>query len=260
MRSLTAALWTEALKIRRSKIVWISAAFSLFMDLVMGFFMFILKNPDFARRYRLIAVKASIAGEANWPSFLWMLTQGTAIAGMIGFGFLASWIFGREYSDRTLKDLLALPASRSSIVGAKFLAMGVWCVLLALLVFVLGLLTGGIVGLEGWDPEMIRLGTWTYVSTSALTILLVTCVAFFASVGRGFLPALGFVVLSVLLAQVVTVLGHGAYFPWAVPALHSGAAGPEAARMGPVSYFTVVGASLAGLLGTFAWWRFADQT
>ncbi|UCF97404.1 MAG: ABC transporter permease [Spirochaetaceae bacterium] len=260
MRSLVAAIWAEGLKVRRSKILWISIAFAAFLDVVMGFLMFVLKNPDFARKYRLIATKASIAGQADWPSFLWMLTQGTAIAGMIGFSFIASWIFGREYSDRTLKDLLALPSSRASIVTAKFVVTGVWCTVLAVLVFALGLTVGTLVGLEEWNSQIIHAGAMTYVSTSVLTILLVSCVAFFASVGRGFLPALGFAVLAVIMAQVITVLGYGPYFPWAVPALHSGAAGPEAARMGTASYLTVYGTSLAGLLGTYSWWRFADQT
>jgi ABC-2 type transport system permease protein len=259
MKGLAAALWAEALKIRRSKIVWISGAFAAFIDVVIGFFMFILANPDFARRYRLIAAKASIAGEADWSSFFWMLTQAVAVAGMIGFGFVASWLFGREHSDRTLKDLLALPVPRSSIVAAKFLAMAAWCVLLAAGVFVLGLAAGRVAGLGTWDPATVRVGASTYACTAALTILPVTCVALVASAGRGFLPALGFVILSVLLAQVITVLGYGPYFPWAVAAIHAGAAGPEAARMGAASYLIVTGASLAGLLGTFAWWRHADQ-
>ncbi len=84
--------------------------------------------------------------------------------------------------------------------------------------------------------------------------------AFFASSGRGYLPALGFVILTVILAQVVVVLGYGSAFPWAVPALHSWAGGEEAARMGAGSYILVFGTGLSGLLGTLAWWRFADQT
>jgi ABC-type transport system involved in multi-copper enzyme maturation permease subunit len=42
---------------------------------------------------------------------------------VIGFAFVTSWVFGREYSDRTVKDLLALPAPRSSIVLSKFIVV-----------------------------------------------------------------------------------------------------------------------------------------
>ena len=36
-----------------------------------------------------------------------------AAGGLFLFGFLFIWVFGREYSDRTAKDLLALPTARS---------------------------------------------------------------------------------------------------------------------------------------------------
>lgn len=259
MKSIAAALWAETLKVRRSKVFWISLFAFLFLDVVMAFFMFVLKNPDFARKYGLIAAKAAIAGQADWPSYLWMLTQGVAVAGVIGFGFIASWVFGREYSDRTYKDWLALPASRSAIVASKLIAVGAWCALLALLVFAAGLAAGHVVVLDGWSLENIRKGAETYFITCGLTILPVTCVAFFASFGRGYLPPLGFVVLTLLLAQVITVLGYGQYFPWAVAAIFSGAAGEEAARMGAASYIVLSLTALAGLIGTFAWWRYADQ-
>jgi ABC-2 type transport system permease protein len=259
LRGIGAALWAEGLKIRRSRILWISVGFGVFLDVVMGFFMFILKNPEVARRYRLVAAKASIAGQADWPSFFGLLSQAAAVAGLVGFGFVASWVFGREHSDRTLKDLLSLPASRGSIVTAKLIATVSWCLGLSALVFAAGLGAGSLVGLGGSDPGVLGAGARTYAVSAALTVLLVTCVAFVASAARGFLPALGFVVLSVLLAQVVTVVGYGAYFPWAVPALRAGAAGPEAARLGAASYLTVCVTSIAGLAGTFAWWRYADH-
>jgi ABC-2 type transport system permease protein len=81
-----------------------------------GFFMLILKDPEMAQRMGFISTKAQIAGTADWPSYLGLLAQAVAIGGLIIFGFVSSWVFGREYADRTIKDLLALPISRTSIV------------------------------------------------------------------------------------------------------------------------------------------------
>ncbi|WP_235201635.1 ABC transporter permease [Paenibacillus sp. FSL H8-0457] len=39
---------------------------------------------------------------------------------------MTSWTFGREYSDRTLKDLLVLPISRGKIAIAKYVAIIFW--------------------------------------------------------------------------------------------------------------------------------------
>ena len=71
-----------------------------------GFFMIVMKDPDLARRLGLISAKAQIvAGSADWPTYLGMLAQATAIGGIMLFGLIGSWVFGREYSDHTLKDL-----------------------------------------------------------------------------------------------------------------------------------------------------------
>ena len=51
---------------------------------------------------------------ADWNSYFGILTQSIGVGGVLIFGFVASWIFGREYSDGTAKDLLALPTSISN--------------------------------------------------------------------------------------------------------------------------------------------------
>jgi ABC-2 type transport system permease protein len=63
-----------------------------------------------------------------------------------------------------------------------------------------------------------------------------------------------------VLAQIAAVLGWGGYLPWSVPALFSGALGPRAEQVGLHSYLSVLLAFAAGTLGTFIWWRSADQS
>jgi len=63
-------------------------------------------------------------------------------------------------------------------------------------------------------------------------------------------------IVAVFLAQVVAALGYGHHFPWSVPALYSGLAGPDRVPPGLVG-FALVGAS--GVVGTALWWRSADQ-
>jgi ABC-2 type transport system permease protein len=87
-----------------------------------------------------------------------------------------------------------------------------------------------------------------------------TPVAFIASMGRGYLPPLGWAVLTIFFAQIIAATGWGDWFPWAVPALFSGAAGPRDQLIGVHSYILVVAAGIVGLAATFYWWRNADQT
>jgi ABC-2 type transport system permease protein len=261
MSYLSAALWAEALKARRSKLPWLAGLGFSVAPLIDGLFMWILKDPERARSLGLISAKAQLAaGVADWPTCISVLLQATAVGGGIVFSLVTAWLFGREFSDHTAKDLLALPAPRGAVVAAKFIVLLVWTAILAVLVYALGLASGAAVGLPGWSPGLARQGAIDLAVTAILTLVLMPPVAYFASAGGGYLPALGWIILTMVLAQILAVLGWGAWFPWSVPALFSGMAGPRADLLGPHSFIMVALAGAAGLAATFAWWYKADQT
>jgi ABC-2 type transport system permease protein len=135
-----------------------------------------------------------------------------------------------------------------------------WAVGLTILVFGLGLVVGMAVGLPGWSMALMRHGANDVFITAALTLALMPLVALLASAGRGYLPPLGWAILTMFLAQIVAVMGWGGWFPWSVPALFSELAGPRATQIGVQSYVVVAMALAVGLAGTFAWWYRADQT
>lgn len=256
MNNIKQAVWVESLKARRSKVPLLTTLGFLMIPMVGGLFMIILKDPEFARRVGLISIKAQVmAGVADWPTFLNLLAQSIAIGGIILFGFIGSWVFGREYANRTVKDLLALPTSRSAIVLAKFVLIMVWSAVLSTFVYFVGLGVGAAVGLPQASSEVLWQGTITFAITAALTITLVTPIAFFASAGHGYLPPMGVTILAIFLAQIIAVVGWGEYFPWSIPALIS-----QGGQLEYISYLIVILTSVAGFAGTFIWWEFADQT
>ena len=260
MNTFLGALWSESLKARRSRLAWgISAAFFI-LPLVVGLFMVILKDPERARAIGLISMKAQLTGGvADWPTFYNMLLQGTAIGGLMLFSFVTAWVFGREFSDHTIKELLAVPTPRWHIVAAKFVWAGVWIAVLTLLSSAVALAIGAGVSIPGWSSELARASIESLLLIALLLLLLMPLVAFFASAGRGYLPALGWALLTVILAQIVSVLGWGDWFPWAVPVLASGMVGPRAELLGLHSYLAALLVFVAGTAATFIWWRSADQ-
>lgn len=261
MKNLTSALWAETLKMRRSKVpFFIAAGFSV-APLIAGLFMIIMKDPEAARGMGLISAKAQLmAGSADWATFFGVITQAVAVAGGILFAILTGWVFGREFSDRTAKELLALPVSRSAVLVAKFFVLTTSMLAMTLWVFLLGLFVGRLVDIPGYSVELVRSAFVDTIGTTILTIALIPFVAFIASMGGGYVPAFGWAVFTVAIAQVAVVMGWGDWMPWSIPALFSGAAGPRAEMLGLHSYIIVLVAGLLGLSITFHWWLYADQT
>jgi ABC-2 type transport system permease protein len=255
------ALWAELLKARRSKLPWISVAAFVVAPAIGGLFMFILADPGRARRMGLLGAKAALAGgTADWPTYLGLLAQTVAVGGSGVFGLITIWIFGREYSDRTVKDLLALPTPRTTIVAAKFTVTGVWCLLLTVQTYLLGLAIGAGLALPGWSTGRAVHGLAVLLATAVMVIALVAPFALAASVARGYLAAVGVMLVAVFVAQIVATLGYGQYFPWSVPALFAGIAGPDQPHPGPVGYALVFAVGATGTLATAWWWRTADLT
>jgi len=223
--------------------------------------MLVMKDPDLARRLGLISAKAQIvAGSADWPTYLGFLAQATAVGGILLFALIGTWVFGREYSDRTISDLLPLPTPRRSIVLAKFVVVVLWAAALTTVIYLVGLGVGAALALPEASAEVFLRGTITLAVVAGLTSALVTPIAFVASAAGGYLAPVGLAIVALILAQLVAASGWGEYFLWAVPALHAGLAGPQHANLGTASYVIVIVASLVGLIATVVWWELADQT
>ncbi|PIQ23416.1 bacitracin ABC transporter permease [bacterium (Candidatus Blackallbacteria) CG17_big_fil_post_rev_8_21_14_2_50_48_46] len=261
MNILYAALWTEGLKIRKAKIFMLSLLAFALIALMLALLVLIARYPEIAGRSSTLEAKASLLGKADWPSFLSLLIQIILSLGTLGFGIITSWVFGREISDRTLKDLLALPTPRATIVLAKLLACAFWGSLLALTLWGVALLAGLAFQIPGWSTARPLETGQIYAKASLLTLLLCTPVAWFASFGRGYLLAISYVILTLVMTQLIAVGAPGLmpYFPWAFPALVSGVAGSAIPPANLWSVLIFVGTVLGGGLGTAGWWQWTDQ-
>ena len=257
---VVAALWAELLKVRRSLVPWVTVVAFTVAGVVGGFFMFVLQSPERARSLGLLGAKAQFAeGTADWAGYFAFIAQIAAVGGLLVFGLVIIWLFGREFSDRTAKDLLALPTARSAVVVAKLIVAAGWCLLLTAQLIVLSLLLGTLLGLPGWSADTAWQGLGTVLSTTLLTVALATTYGLAASIGRGYLAAVAVMFVSLFAAQVIAALGFGAWFPWSVPSLLSGVAGPEQAGPGPLSIAGVVVVGAAASAATAIWWEHADH-
>ena len=258
MNSLGDMIWVEMRKAIRSRMpLWIGLG-SLFLPLGIGFLIFVARNPEISRQLGLISAKADLLAYSatDWSAYLSLSGQFMSAGGFILMVLVISWVFGREFVDGTLKDLLAVPVSRGSILLAKFIVVVLWSGALAALIFLAGLLIGAILRLPGGSAGVLLHGSLMVLAADGLVLLVGLPFAFFASAGRGYLLPVGVAVLTLMLTNLVAIAGWGEYFPWAIAGIF--AQGQTA--LSPVSFWIVVLTGLAGMLATYVWWKYAEQS
>jgi ABC-2 type transport system permease protein len=257
MGSLPDMIWIEARKAIRSKMPLWTTLGSLFMPLGIAFLLFVARNPEITKRLGLVSAKANLMAYSatDWKSYLVLFAEIISAGGFFFFIISVSWVFGREFTDGTLKDMLAVPVRRSSILLAKFIVVAAWSAGMAIIMLLFGLIVGAMIQLPGGSLAVILPGSSVVIITTGLVIAVVLPYAFFASLGRGYLLPIALAVLTVITANLVMALGWADYFPWAVPTLYA----QDASSLMPASYAIVFVTSLIGMIATYLWWKYADQ-
>ncbi len=262
MNDLKRAFLSELLKLRHISILWITFVAFALIPVMGGVIMFLIQNPELIPQSSILSIKvAMLSTPVNLVSYLSIyLTQGAGIAGIIVFGFVASYLFGREYTDHTYRDLLSLPISRTTILNAKFIIYILWCLGLIISDLIAGFIVGKILNLPGGEFNVIFEIIRIYFITAMLSIALGTCVSFFALWGRGYLSPIGFLIVILMFAQFIPYLGWGHYFPWSIPAIFCGSAGEEFKnRLNEWSYLAMFFTCALGYILTISWWKYTDQ-
>jgi ABC-2 type transport system permease protein len=235
--------------------------FFIFIALMMGLVMFVQINPGISGKLGMIGSKATMlkVGEANWPDYFKLLIQGFAGVGLVGIGFVSSWTFGREFSDHTIKDILVVPVSRDKIIFAKTIVVIAWSIILSIVFLTAAIFFGYLIGLPGYSSATLYEFLYRYSMTTILMIPLFSPTACLASCGRGYILALGFVILTLILANFSGLVGLGPWFPWTIPGLFGIPTGDETMKLHFSSYVIILLTGLAGLAGTIVWWHRADH-
>lgn len=247
-RSLRVEWW----KFRRSRVVFVATALMTVLLPAMAVGIYSIADADVSGP---LASKASgfLIGE-GWEAYLGVVGQIAAAAVFVGAGVVATWVFGREHVDRTFPALFALPVPRRSIALAKFGVLAVWIVVLTLLIVLFSLGAGVMAGVASLETGEVFGGLGRLAFVVGATALLATTAGYVASVGRGYLPAIGAIVVLVAITQISVLFGVGAWFPYSVPGLVAVGA-PNVS----VLQILLVPALVLGVVGlTIVWWQRAE--
>ena len=186
-----------------------------------------------------------------WPQLVGAASQITAAAGFLAFGVALSWLVGREFAERTIAGLFALPVPRPQIARAKLAVFAGATVPVAAVLTAVVLVVGLISGLGAPDTDA-RSGLVRLFILTVLTGFLTWPAAWAATLGRGLLPGIAATVLLIVTAQVFAVADTGAWFPVAAPALW--ALAPSEVSTSQLALVAAVPAA-SGALTVRAWSR-----
>lgn len=251
----------ELMKLRRSRVTWLSLLAYSIGPVAGGLFMWIAREPGRAAEMGLLGTKAELVGlSPTWPSYLTVLTQATGIGGMLLLSVVAAYVFGREYADGTAKNMLTLPVPRYWWVLAKLAVVLAWMAAVTVVLLLEALAVGAALHLPGLTAEVARAGGVDVFRVAAAGFLLVPPVAWISTLGRGYLPPLGFAIVMLVVGNVLGATGWGRWFPWSIVPLYAGVAGPRTETLAGASLVVLALTSAAGVAATVAQLTWADQT
>jgi len=250
------AVTVEVLKVRRSMMVRITTVLVvLLVPLLSLGFVKVAENGGAGA----VALKAQamVVGE-GWDAYLGLLAQMVSITMFIGPGMVVAWAFGREHADRTFPSLFALPVSRGSTAAAKFLVLACWGLVVTVLMLAASVLVGlvanvGPLGDVDLVPRLARLAL-----AGSLTSMISLTIGLAASVGRGYLPAIGAMILLTMITQIAVLFGTGGWFPYAAPGLYAVAGTDGVAEVNAIQLLLVPVTTLAVVWLTVRWWEQAE--
>jgi ABC-2 type transport system permease protein len=212
MTMLGVAIETEWTKFWRATVVRLTtAALVIGVAIMCLSFQLAALDPDSAMAAKL----GPIVAAGGWPGLIAGANQITATGGVLGFGVVLSWLFGREFTQGTIVGLFAIPVARSTTALAKAIVYLAWSVGTSV---ALGAVIVSVGSALAFGPVAWSLVA-QLVTVAALSALVAIPAALVATLTRGYIGAIGSLVGIVVLAQIGVATGVGGWLPVAAPGL-----------------------------------------
>jgi ABC-2 type transport system permease protein len=235
MKEYCMVMLSEAVKLKKSRVMLITVGYFFIICVFMVYLMF--RCEEIEHYFSLSKLYGTII----------------FVAGEIGFGFVTSWVFGREYTEHTVKDLLALPSPRFMLIISKFAILFAFFFTLSMACFIIPYLVGMIKYPDIFSLKIIIGYCIGHITMTLILISINTPLAFIAVCSCGYLLPIGFLVFAFIAGVVINNIGYGGYYPWMIPAVFI-----ESGRLEKISWFILLSLSSLGFFGSIIWWRYSD--
>jgi ABC-2 type transport system permease protein len=137
--------------------------------------------------------------------------------GILLGGFVAAYVFGREFSDSTMRNTLTVPIRREWLVASKLVVVLVWVFALCLLSVVAQAAYAALLGFDGFAWEHVLRSLRDSVLVMLTIAATLPLVGWIAVVGRGYLAPMIFSGIAFVSGVLFLQAGWERWVPWAMP-------------------------------------------
>lgn len=207
--STNTALAVEFLKFRQSRVGRIGSAMYLVGTVcLLGVVTFGLRTGN----EQLIA-KAGPGVTQDWAGLMVIAQQLVTAGGLLTAGVVLTWLFAREFSDRTLPILLVATVTRFQVAAAKLAVFVGWAASISAAVTVVVYVFGLVLG---YVPDWRLAAVWAH---GMAAMLCAAPVAWVATHFRSLLAGVGATVVLLVALQVLALAGVPVTLAWCLPTL-----------------------------------------
>jgi len=168
------------------------------------------------------------------------------LTGIPLYGVAAAWLYSREYTEDTLKNLLTIPVSRTGLLLSKLALLFLWILTLAVTAWALTLTLGLLGGFGGLSASLLLASFKQFTGAAALLFALCTPVICIALAMRHLVPAMIFSIAVTMVTVMGSTSEYKGLIPWSAAFdLVNGTLLPVYPAL--YSYVSIAATSIAGL-------------
>ena len=138
----------------------------------------------------------------------------TLIIGFPLYGVVIAYLFTREYTEDTLKNLLTIPVSRISFIISKFILLFLWIMMLTLVAWALTLLLGLIGSFPGFSITLLLGSLIKFLICGGLLFLLSSPIVLLTLVMKTYVPPIILTIIITMTNLMIVNSKHKDLFPW----------------------------------------------
>ena len=199
-------IYCELLKLKRSKMLPLSILGSLATPIMM---LFEALQTHFEHPEKIFTLS-----DIYENSLLYVML----LMNMLVYVAITSYLFSREYTEKTLKTILPVPVSRNKLVAVKFITLLIWIIMLSLVSWLGSLVLSAayhlVFGLDGFYFAASLEWLMKFLLSGILMFITVSPFAFLAEKAKGLVAPM--IISAVMVMGNVALCNQdiGALYPW----------------------------------------------